>query len=385
MRLKVVHVITRMDLGGAQQNTFYTAAHLDREKIDCLVVTGQGGILDPELGKAQGFKVRFLASLKREIHPGFDLLALLELISLFISERPDIVHTHSSKAGILGRLAAWAAGVPVIVHTYHGFGFNDYQPLWIKNFYVRIESLCCRISDRIIFVSNSNKEYARRHNLGDPAAYALIRSGVKLSDFPAPLSDKGKKKASFGLGMHKPLVTSIGNLKPQKNPGDFVAMAQMVSKKNSDARFLFIGDGPLRQRMEYQIIASGLNGQLALPGWRRDIPEVLAASDIFVLTSLWEGLPRALVEAMKTGLTPVCYATDGVSDLIKDGENGFVIPPGNISLMAEKVLLLLGDEQLRKRLGAAAARSISEEFDIDGMVRAQERLYGECLYGSAQN
>jgi len=181
------------------------------------------------------------------------------------------------------------------------------------------------------------------------------------------------------LGMHKPLITSIGNFKPQKNPGDFVAMAQLVSAKNPDARFIFIGDGPMRQRLEYKVIASGLHGQLAMPGWRRDTAEILASSDIFVLTSLWEGLPRALVEAMKTGLPSVCYATDGVTDIIEDGKNGFLIPPANVSLMAEKVLKLLNDPVLRKEMGARAAESITGEFDIDEMVRAQERLYTQAL------
>lgn len=202
---------------------------------------------------------------------------------------------------------------------------------------------------------------------------------MKLSDFPAPCEDKPRKKASLGLGMHKPLVTSIGNLKPQKNPGDFLAMAQEVSAKAPDCSFLFVGDGPMRQRLEYQMIASGLGNRLALPGWRRDTAELLAVSDVFVLTSLWEGLPRALVEAMKTGLPCVCYATDGVLDILQDGVNGFVVPLGNISLMSERVLALLDDEGLRRRLGERAAASIGEDFDIDHMVRQQESLYQELL------
>lgn len=374
-RLKVLHLITRLDLGGAQQNTIYTAIHLDSSRFDVVVAAGAGGLLDEELRSALGERARFIPSLKRELHPGYDLLALLQLTGLFLVEKPDIIHTHSSKAGILGRLAAWCAGVPVIIHTYHGFGFNDYQSPWIKSLYIAAERIAGKVSDRLIFVSRSNRATAEEYRLGDPRRYEMIRSGVKLSDFPAPLDDKGRKKASLGLGQHKPLVTSIGNLKPQKNPGDFIAMAREIADKGVDARFLFIGDGPLRTKLEYQIIASGLHGKLALPGWRRDNAEILAASDIFVLTSLWEGLPRALVEAMRTGLPPVCYAADGVADLIVDGENGFLIPPGNVTLMAEKVALLLSDEPLRRRLGQNARASVTEDFDIDFMVLAQERLY----------
>ena len=288
-----------------------------------------------------------------------------------------MVHTHSSKAGILGRLAAWLAGVPLVIHTYHGFGFNDYQSALRKGVYLFLERLACRAAHRIVFVSESNRVYALKHRLGDPSRYLLIRSGIKFSDYPATLEDAGRLKASLGLGMHKPLITSIGNLKPQKNPGDFVSLARMVAAENPDARFLFIGDGPLRPRMECQMVAAGLHGRLAMPGWRRDTPELLAASNIFVLTSLWEGLPRALVEAMKSGLPCVCYATDGVTDILKDGENGFVVPVGDLNLMSRRILTLLADPALRKRLGQRAAASVGPALDIDLMVKAQEKLYEE--------
>lgn len=374
-RAKVIHVITRLDLGGAQGNTLYTAAGLDARRFDCLVVAGEGGTLEPEARGNPSLKLRLLPSLKWEISPGQDLLALLQLWNIFLAEKPAVVHTHSSKAGILGRLAAWLAGVPLVIHTYHGFGFNDFQSAPRKGLYLLAERLACRVTDRIIFVSESNRVYARRHRLGDPERYLLLRSGIKLSDYPAKVENPGKLKASLGLGMHKPMVASIGNLKPQKNPGDFVALARLVAAENPDARFLFIGDGPLRPRLECQMLAAGLHGRLTLAGWRRDTPALLAASEIFVLTSLWEGLPRALVEAMKSGLPCVCYATDGVTDILKDGENGFVVPVGDLSLMSRRVLELLRDPALRKRLGDRAAASIGPEFDIDLMVRAQEELY----------
>jgi glycosyltransferase involved in cell wall biosynthesis len=381
-RLKVVHVITRLDLGGAQHNTLHTARHLDASRFEVVLVSGLGGPLEAEvmgMSSSAHWRAVFLPSLVRHIHPGLDLLAFLQLVSFFTAEKPDIVHTHSSKAGILGRLAAAAAGVPCVVHTYHGFGFNDYQAPWAKSLYVWAERVACAFSDALIFVSKSNQDYARRNDLGGPQPYRLIRSGVKLSDFPAPCEDKPRKKASLGLGMHKPLVTSVGNLKPQKNPGDFIAMAQKVSAEAPDSSFLFVGDGPMRQRLEYQVIASGLGNRLALPGWRRDTAELLAVSDVFVMTSLWEGLPRSLLEAMKSGLPCVCYAVDGVADVLEDGVNGFVVPVGNVSLLSQRVLELLKDEGLRRRLGERAAESIGLEFEIDHMVRQQETLYQELL------
>jgi glycosyltransferase involved in cell wall biosynthesis len=304
---------------------------------------------------------------------------LLELANLFLTERPDVVHTHSSKAGILARLAAALAGVPVVVHTYHGFGFHDYLPSLVKGFYVLLERLCCRLTRAIVFVSKANEEYARRHRIGDPARYHLIRSGVRLAEFPAPVAERGKRKAQLGFGMHKPLVVSIGNLKPQKNPADFVAMAERVCAELPETEFVFVGDGPLRQRLEFQLVAKGLSGRVKLPGWRRDAAELLALADVFVMTSLWEGLPRALVEALKSGVPAVCYAADGVVDVLQDGVNGFVVAPRDVNALAEKVARLLRDEPLRKSMAAQAAASVGPEFDIDLMVRAQERLYDSLL------
>ena len=378
MRIKVAHVVTRLDLGGAQQNTLATVRGLDPARFDALLVCGEGGFFDAEVRADRGVRAVFLDSLVREVSPLRDLLAALELRRLFLDERPDVVHTHSSKAGILGRLAAALAGVPGVVHTYHGFGFHDRQSAAVKGFYVLLERLCARLTTRLVFVSRANLEYAERHGIGRGADAAVIRSGVRLSEFPAAV-DAAKLKASAGIGVHKPLVVSIGNLKPQKNAADFVAAAAKVAARVPDARFVFLGDGPQRGALEAKAFSLGLDGTLSFLGWRRDGAQWLAAADAFALTSLWEGLPRALVEAMKSGLPAVCYATDGVVDVLRDGENGFLVPPGDADALAERLVRLLTDEPLRRRLGAAAAASIGPEFDVDAMVRAQEDLYARLL------
>lgn len=374
MPAKVVHLVTRLDLGGAQQNTLHTVRHLDRASYEPVLVCGRGGMLDEEAARDPSFRTVFVDSLRRDISPLHDLLALLELARILLAERPAILHTHSSKAGILGRLAAALAGVPVVVHTYHGFGFHERQPAFVRGSYVLLERLCARVTDALVFVSRSNISYAASHGIVRPEDAVLIRSGVELAGLPAPV-DAAKLKMSAGIGMHKPLVVSVGNLKPQKNAGDFVAAAAAVSARVPDARFVFLGDGPQRRELEAKAFALGLEGRLLFLGWRRDAAQWLAAADAFVMTSLWEGLPRALVEAMKSGRPAACYATDGVVDLIRDGENGFLVAPGDHAALAERVVELLTDEPRRKALGAAAAASIGPEFDIDGMVRAQEALY----------
>jgi glycosyltransferase involved in cell wall biosynthesis len=377
-KIKAVHVVTRLDLGGAQQNTLHTVRNLDPKRYEAVLLCGRGGVLDSELQSwpDDGPRWRFVDHLVREISPGRDFLAFLELRRFFLEERPAVVHTHSSKAGILGRLAAWAAGVPVVVHTFHGFGFHDGQ-FWLKKWlYVLAERLTGALSTALVFVSRANQDYAQRYGLGQSDRYVLIRSGVKLADFPARC-DAAEKKRSLGLDPTARLVLSIGNFKAQKNPSDFLAAAQIVAGARPDAAFVFIGDGPLRGVLEAAV--GGLRPRFLMPGWRRDVAELLKASDVFVLTSLWEGLPRALVEAMKSAVAPVCYATDGVKDLIRDGENGFLVPQGDVSALARRVTDLLRDEALRRMLGAAAAASIGPEFDIDGMVRRQEALYARLL------
>jgi len=374
MRLKVAHVLTRLDFGGAQQNTLYTARHLDSARFEVLLICGEGGDLDADIRQDEPARTIFLDSLVRDISPLRDLQALLELRRLFVLEKPDVVHTHSSKAGILGRLAAALAGVPVIVHTYHGFGFHDRQPPLLKGVYVLLERFCARLTTQLIFVSRANAEYAECHALRGAEGGLLLRSGILLADFPAR-GDFSRLRASAGVGAGDLLVVSIGNLKPQKNAADFVAAAARTSARVPAARFVFIGDGPQRAALEEQVRALGLEGRLSFLGWRKDAAEWLAAADVFALTSLWEGLPRSLVEAMKTGLPSVCYAVDGVTDVLKDGLNGFLVAPGDVEAFCERLAGLLEDPELRRRLGGVASRSIGPEFDIDAMVRSQESLY----------
>ena len=377
-RIKVVHIITRLDLGGAQQNTLHTVRNLDPNRFEAMLLCGAGGVLDCELQSWPngGPRWQLVGNLVRAISPWRDLLAFLELRRLLLKEKPAVVHTHSSKAGILGRLAAWSAGVPVVVHTFHGFGFHEGQP-WLKKWiYVLAERLAGTLSTALVFVSRENEFYAKGYGLGNPEDYVLIRSGIKLGDFPARC-DAVEKKKSLGLKPEARLVLSVGNFKPQKNPEDFLAAARIVAQSQPDAAFVFVGDGPMRGKLEAG--AGELAPRFLLPGWRRDVAELLAASDVFVLTSLWEGLPRALVEAMKSGVVPVCYATDGVKDLIRSGENGILVPQRDAAALAQRVKDLLVDDALRKKMGAAAAAAIGPEFDIDGMVRRQEELYSRLL------
>ena len=373
--VKVAHIITRLDFGGAQGNTLYTAAHLDRMRFDAVIIAGPGGMLGV---KAEPGKLVTAERLGRDINPLSDLAAFFELRALLKKMKPEVVHTHSSKAGILGRLAAASAGVPVIVHTFHGFGFHPAQSALKRNFFILLEKFCARFCDALIFVSSSNMETARAAGIGSPEKYRLIRSGVKLGAYPAKI-DRAAKRASLGLRLENVVILSIGNAKPQKNPGHFLEAAARLAPRHPEARFIFAGGGEQLDDLRAGALARGLGGTCQFLGWREDSAELLAASDIFALTSLWEGLPRSLVEAFKTGLPAVCYSTDGVADILADGANGFRLPPGDLNAFCAALDRLLGDAALRAGMARAAAATDLSGFDIDLMVRQQEELYTELL------
>ncbi|HNW45356.1 MAG TPA: glycosyltransferase [Elusimicrobiales bacterium] len=369
--IKVLHIITRLDFGGAQANTLYTVAHLDRSKFDVSLLAGPGGILEE---KAAPGTLTHAAALGRAINPLSDLAALFGLYRFIRRAAPDVVHTHSSKAGILGRLAAAAARVPVVVHTFHGFGFHPGQNFLKRGFFILLEKICALFSDALVFVSKDNMKTAAAAGIGSPAGYRLIRSGVKLGRYPAPVA-RAEKLAQLGIDPGSLVITAIANAKPQKNPGDFLEAAARLLPSRPRARFVFVGGGEALEALRSGAAGRGLAKTCLFPGWREDSAEILAASDIFALTSLWEGLPRSLVEALRTGLPAVCYRADGVTDILADGINGFSVEKNDLDGFCAALARVMDDAQLRARLAAGAAATDLAEFDIDHMVRQQEELY----------
>jgi len=397
----VVHIITKLELGGAQQNTLFTLSHLDRERFAPFLIAGCGGLLDEEASGSEALRTIWVPSLVREIRPWRDLKSLLALRRHLARIRAEagpvmIVHTHSSKAGILGRWAARLAGATAIIHTYHGFGFHDGQPWWVRHFFIWMERLTGRVTDGVIVVSSSNQRLVERLGLfgahgvsgGDGrSASVLIRSGIDFASFRSAGTDAahdevaGRRvatRAALGVPPEVPVVVTVACLKPQKAPDDLLTVAGRVLREVPEVRFLVAGDGELRPQLEARIRDEGLEGRVTLLGWRRDVPQLLRAADCFLLTSRWEGLPRAVLEALLAGLPVVATAADGVTDVVRDGVNGYVVPIGDSVRLAERLLELVRAPALRRRMGAAAA-ALPDEFDIHAMVRRQETLYAELL------
>jgi glycosyltransferase involved in cell wall biosynthesis len=291
----------------------------------------------------------------------------------------DLVHTHSSKAGILGRVAARIAGVNGIVHTVHGWSFNDSQTAVERRFFVEAERAAARVTDRIVCVSKFDRERGLDEGIGHAAQYRILRSGIDASLYGAPRGARERIRERLGASADDVVVGSIANFKPQKGPLDFVEAARLARRSDPRLSFFIAGDGALRPAVERAIAEADLGGVVRLLGWRDDVPELLAATDIFLLTSLFEGLPRVVLQAMAASVPVVATDTGGVAEVIAHGETGLLVPPGNPAAAARAIVALSRDPDRRARFAAAGRSRLGDEFDNGRMVRELEGLYDEVL------
>ena len=377
----VVHIITLLEWGGAQENTLYTVGELDPARYERSLLSGRGGMLDSAAEKISGCRFRRVDSLVREIRPLSDLRALASLTVLLREEKrrirgaPLIVHTHSSKAGILGRAAARAAGADVIIHSLHGFGFHDGQSPAVRKFFVGLERLSSRWTDMFVAVSEENIRLGVREKIFPRDRCRLIRSGFDTGRFTTGSREEGRRLLDIpGDG---PVVGTVAVFKPQKAPHDFVEVARRVAAEVPNAWFVMVGDGELRPEVERALAKASLDVRFRMTGWRREIPDLLRAFDVFLLTSRWEGLPKVVPQALISGVPVVATAVDGTCEIVDDGKDGFLCPPGDVEGLATRVLSILSGTS---RLDPSHKRDrLLGEFDQAEMVRAQERLYEELL------
>jgi len=377
MKKKVIHVITKLELGGAQKVTLMTLERLPREHYELGLVTGPEGLLVDWANRIPDLNRVWLPSLVREVRPMEDLTAFLTLFRLFRREKPHVVHTHSSKAGILGRWAAKLAGVPFIFHTAHGFGFHDFQSPAAKRFYVWLERVTSRITTRLVVVSFANADKGEKNGVFKRGDWILCRDAISVSEFMQGGIRKQRLK-EWNIPADKLVVGMIACLKPQKAPVDFVDVAARVLQQNSQAHFVLAGDGELRPDVERRIQEHGIGKHFTLLGWQTDMPEVYRNLDIVALTSLWEGLPCVFSEAMAGELPIVATNVDGAREAIVHEDNGFLHEPHDIEGMANSVLKLLQSPELRQRMGGRGKARVME-FDISTSVANLETAYRDCL------
>ena len=377
--LRVLHVITRMIVGGAQENTMLSCALVDPTRFDCTLLTGPETGVEGELhteSRARGIRVIVEPSLVRRLSPWHDFVAVWKLWRTIRRGRYDVVHTHSSKAGIVGRIAARLAGVPVIVHTAHGWGFNRHQPWYAYWLYVWLERLCARFTSAIVVVGTSNRDEGLALGIGRADQYRLIRSGIEVATYRDTSISREEARQRLGLPLDAFVVGSVGRFCEQKAPLDLLAAFEAVARQHPRARLVFVGDGPQAAELQAAIAWAHLGDRVHLAGLRRDVPELLRAFDVFALASRWEGLPRVFPQALAAGLPIVATRVAGAPDAVVPGETGWLVEVGDIEGLATRLRELAEDPAQARRMGQAGLARV-EEFSARRMVDQLADLYQE--------
>ena len=360
----------------------YTAALLDPERFQVEILSGpqtgsEGSLIDEV--RAREIPLIILPDLLRQISLIHDLQALGKMRRIMRDGGYQIVHTHSSKAGILGRLAAHRAGTPIIVHTVHGWSFHDYMSPLTKMAYILLERWMASFSDAMIVVAAGDTRKGLEAGIGRAAQYHCIRSAIPLDEFDPTKFDKEAICRELGIPVDKIVIGNVGRFSVQKNPLDWSRVAGRIGRACPQAHFMLVGDGPLRREAETEVRAQGIADRTIFTGLRRDAARMLAAMDIFLLTSLWEGLPRVIPQAMAMGLPVVANRADGTTEAIQDGVNGYLCAPGDVDQMAVKCIDLAANPQKRTVMGQRGREFAVNEFDLGKMITKIEALYQNLL------
>lgn len=387
-----MHIITRMDMGGSAQNTLLTCLGLDKSRYRVTLVTGlahESRMTETETETVsrmtaeavdQGVYIIRMRSLVRSLHPVNDIRALLALWRIIRKENPDIVHTHTSKAGILGRWAAWLARVPVIVHTPHGHVFYGHFSAFFSKLFLFTEKLTAPLTHKLIALTKGERDDYLDLNLFDPDRMAVIHSGVNLDAFINDDNDPLKVRKELGIPEGALVVGTAGWLLPIKNPA--VLLEAMIPLL--DARpilyLVFVGKGDLEPALKQRAIESGVADRVVFTGWRQDIPRLMRVFDVFVLSSLNEGMGRVVVEAMASGKPVVAADVGGIPDMVSHGENGYLVPSRDEIALRTAIEKLLDNERLRQTMGKRG-RETAERFGLSAMISKIEALYESVLGG----
>ncbi len=383
--MRVTHVITRLVVGGAQENTIASVLGLRaRPGLEVRLIsgptTGPEGSLEPLVAGVPGLFTR-LPSLVRPVRPWADLRAWRELTRTFRAQRPDLVHTHSGKAGILGRLAARRAGVPRIVHTVHGPSFGPFQGAAANALFTAAERRAGRVTDHFVVVADAMTRQYLAAGIGRPGQYTRIFSGFGLDPFLRAANDPARRRR-LGLAEDDFVIGKVARLFALKGHDDLIAAAPAIVARVPRAKFLLVGDGAWRGRLGTEIARRGLTGRFLFTGLvpPAEIPALVGVMDVLVHLSLREGLPRALPQALAAGRPVVAYDCDGAGEVCRDGRTGFLLQPGDRAALAARVAELAGDPALRTRLGEAGRALVREHFTVERMVDDLHALYLRLLH-----
>jgi glycosyltransferase involved in cell wall biosynthesis len=375
-RVRVLHLITKLPIGGAQDNTLTSVAGADRSIFEVDIASSPGGAWE-ERARDAADKLCLIPTLRREMAPAADAQAVHDIVRLLRRRRYHIVHTHSSKAGTLGRIATRLAQTPVVVHTVHGFAFNDLTfSRLTRQMYLWLERFGARLSDQMVMVSELNRQEALAKRIVSAEKMTVIYSGINLAHF-ANLPHKRDARQQLDIPPHHRVVGTVGRMATCNAPLVFIEAAHQLLTHFPDLTILMVGDDPKwRPRVEAAI---GNESRIRLLGYRTDVPEILAAMDVFMSSNLWGGLGRALTEALAAGVPAVAFPVNGVPELVEDGVTGLHAQTGLSADLAAKTAHLLQHPALAQQLATAGRERVWRKFGADKMVADLDQLYRRLL------
>jgi glycosyltransferase involved in cell wall biosynthesis len=390
--MKIVHIITRLIIGGAQENTLLSCEGQHDRGHDVTLIAGPAvgpeGSLE-ERAKSFGYRVELMPELRRAIDPLRDWAVFHRLIDRIEAIGPDVVHTHSSKAGIIGRWAAWRArsntaggrARPFIVHTIHGLAFTASTRAAVNGVYRLLERRTAPITDRIVCVADSMRDQSLAAKIGRAEQYVTVYSGMETGQFIAPPVARESTRAALGIAEDQIIVGTIARLFELKGHDDLLDIAADLCGRFEKLRFLWVGDGALREKLQRRIEQMGLSQRFIFTGLVPPgrVPELTAAMDIVVHPSHREGLARALPQGALAGKPVVTYDIDGAKEAVVDGKTGYVVPPRDKRRLGEGLAALIGDSALRRMMGEAGRALALSRFDVRAMVDALDQVYAPAL------
>lgn len=365
--LRICHVITRMIVGGAQENTLLTIRGHREAGMECELVTGPSPGREGELLKQSvndGLKVTVFPELVRELSPLTDLKAYFKLRDYFEAQRFDVVHTHSSKAGIIGRFAAHAAKIPVVVHTVHGQAFHAREKWYRNALYILLERLAAKVSDRIYAVARAMVDQCVAAKVAPRERYMVVYSGMDTARFANARRDLGLRK-KLGIPEDARVIVTVARLFPLKGYEFVLPAAERIIRRFPDTHLLVVGDGPMYDELNAAIAAKNLSGNFHFAGLvpPDEVCDYLAQGELLWHLSLREGLPRAVVQALAAGIPAVGFALDGTPEVVLDGETGFTVPAESVDGVVAATEKLWSDPELRRRMGENGRKLVLERFD----------------------
>ena len=380
--IRVLRAISRLNVGGTAIHTILLTEGMRGSRYKVHLVCGredpgEGNMLD--LAEKRGIVPTIIPELGRRIHPWRDMVALWKLYRLMRRERPHIVDTHAAKAGTLGRLAARLAGVPIVIHTFHGHVLEKYFGTIGSWWFRTVERWLARRTDRIVMVSRQGRGELISLGIVPPEKITYLPLGLELESFAEYSDPQPTFKEELGLGQEDHLVGTVARLVPIKGVEDFLRAAADIVETRSDTWFAIIGDGRLRPHLEEEAKKLGLEGRVFFTGFRRDLPRVYASLDVVVLSSYNEGLPVTIIESMACGKPVVATDVGGVAELVEDETTGFLVPEREPGVLAERVDFLLSRPDLLARMGRAGSERVFRLYSKERLVKDTIYLYDRLL------